>query len=252
MTAMNNQAPPHPSYPNPTVREALCEIQFPAAAATFGADFLHLWPCFEEAFPSLEVHADVVPPVTPPMPGGAAIISGALPTRPRFLARRTSRPLVVQFMSGALTVNTLQPYLGWETFQRDIAEAWEKLQGVLLPQEATKITLRYINDVSMPSDQAWGAGWLAAWGPVPQSIANAVPPFHSLVQLGAGTPDMTGVIITCPAADGVLTVDFERTVQGPFAAGAVLDQVEALHEDVWELFAGLKGPRWNDVLEGKS
>jgi hypothetical protein len=50
-----------------------------------------------------------------------------------------------------------------------------------------------------------------------------------------------------------MIVDFERVTTGDFssAPAAVLDQIDMQHENIWALFADVKGPLWNDALEGK-
>lgn len=240
----------HPSYPNPTIQEALCEIQFPSDASQFGSDFALVWQRLQSNFPKMETHVDVMLPVE------NGFLQGSLPSRPRFLLRHANRQVLVQITPGSFTLNTLPPYLGWQTMREDIMETWRGVQEVLAVLEVSRITLRYIDRVPQPPHLIETAGWLRGGRYVPSAVAEAVPPFQSRVQTGAGLGDTTTLTIShqnAPGPDAAMIVDFERVITGAFssAPAEVLDQVDMLHENIWELFADVKGPLWNDALEGK-
>lgn len=240
----------HPSYPSPTIQEALCEVRFPADTSQFASQFALVWDRLRGEFAQLETHMDVFLPSTT-----NGILSGPLLSQPRFLLRHARRSFLLQFSPGAFTLNTLAPYLGWQTMREDIAAAWQNVQEVLATPTVANITVRYINHVPLsPGDPE---GWLVAGDYVPSSVVSAVPPFQSRVQTGTGTGDTKTLAIghagTPGAADFAMVVDIERISSGNFAADAaqVMDRADALHEDIWDLFEAVKGPRWNDVLEGK-
>ncbi len=240
----------HPSYPNPTIVEALCEIGFEAQPSRLAGDFVRVWPQFSDDFSSLEVHTDVL--TAPRGPLVAALIPEV---RTRFSARRTRRPVTVQFLPGAFAVSTLAPYLGWETFRGDIESGWTAVQLEWGLPRVNHVLVRYINQVSLPAGVVSAEGWLKP-GPF-LAQAEAVGSFQSQVQTGTGTADLTLVMVQhqpgIQVGGGLLTVDIERSLRGDFAAdpAAVLGQIEALHKDIWQVFAGLKGPRWDAVLEGR-
>jgi len=240
-----------PSYPNPTVVEALCEIGFEAEAPRFATDFIRVWPHFQEAFPNLEVHTDLLTSAA-----GGVVAPGPPLFRTRFSARRESRPVVVQFAPGVFAVSTLAPYLGWVTFRKDIEEGWQAVQSEWSLLRVNRIVVRYINRVPLPSGSA-AEGWLQKGDYVARALVEGGGQFHSRVQTGTGTPELTTVSAWHQAgtdpAEAALVVDMERSLEGEFAADleALLGQIDALHDDVWRVFTGLKGPRWDDVLEGK-
>ena len=55
------------------------------------------------------------------------------------------------------------------------------------------------------------------------------------------------------APDFAMIVDIERNLTGsfPVETALIIEQLDALHTDVWNLFKAAKGPQWNDILEGK-
>ena len=240
----------HPSYPSPTIQEALCEIRFPADPLQFPSQFALVWDRLREEFAQLETHMDVFLPSTT-----NGILSGPLLSQPRFLLRHARRSFLLQFTPGAFTLNTLAPYLGWQTMREDIEATWQSVQEVLATPTVTNITVRYINHVALSPGTL--EGWLVADDYVPQAVVSAVPPFQSRVQTGTGTKNTTTLAIghtgTPGGADFAMVVDMERSSGGEFPAETtqIMDRVDALHADIWDLFEAVKGPRWNDVLEGK-
>jgi uncharacterized protein (TIGR04255 family) len=242
----------HPSYPNPTIQEALCEMRFPVGISPFASQFGLIWERLRDQFPGLETFVDVLPP-----PASNIAISGPIPTQQRFVMRHSTRQFLLQFVPGAFTLNTLAPYLGWETMYEDIQAAWQTAQEVLVPEKVTSLTLRYLNRVPLPQPLSVSHRWLVAGDYVPPAVVNSVPPFQSRVQTGTGTGDVTTVAVAqmgLPVDDNfAMIVDIERTLTGNFSAKTpqIMEQVDALHTDVWDLFKAVKGPQWNDILEGK-
>lgn len=242
----------HPSYPNPTIQEALCELRFPVGISPFASQFGLIWDRLRGQFPDLETFVDVLPPPAPNL-----AISGPLPTQQRFVMRHATRQFLLQFVPGAFTLNTLAPYLGWATMYEDIQAVWQAAQEVLVPEQVSSLTLRYINRVALPKPLTAAHHWLTAGDYIPVAAVNAVPPFQSRVQTGTGTGNTTTVALAQMGlpddVDFAMIVDIERTLTGSFSAKTpqIMEQVDALHTEVWDLFKAVKGPQWNDILEGK-
>lgn len=240
----------HPSYPNPTIQEALCEIQFVSNASQFGSDFARVWQRIQPVFPALETYVDVLLPVE------NGVLQGSLPCRPRFLLRHANRQVLVQLSPGSFTLNTLSPYLGWQTMREDILEAWSGVQEALTLSEVNRISLRYIDRVPQPPHLIGLGRWLNAGDYVPQTVAIATPPFQSRVQTGAATGGTMTLTIShqnAPGPDAAMIADFERVIAEvhPSSPAKIVERLDALHEDIWQLFADVKGLLWNDALEGR-
>lgn len=240
----------HPSYPNPTIQEALCEVRFPVGLTPFSSQFAHVWDRLRDEFFLEQTLIDVLPPPAPNV-----ITTGLVPTQPRFVLRHAHRAFVLQFTPGTFTLNTLPPYLGWQTMREDMESAWQKVQGILVVPQITQITLRYINRIPLVPNAT--QGWITAGDYVPGALVKTTPPFHSRVQTGTGTDNIKTLSIGQQDIPGtkerVMLADIERNVMGDFApeAPALMERAEALHTDIWEMFKSIKGPHWNDILEGK-
>lgn len=137
----------------------------------------------------------------------------------------------------------------------DIEEAWQNVQEALRPLSVATITVRYINHVPLTVTDT--QEWLRPSDYLPPAILHATPPFQSRVQTGTGTGNTTTLSIGHFGLPGAaplgMIVDLERSLTGEFPTDTsdVIDRVEALHSDIWDMFAAIKGPRWSDILEGK-
>lgn len=227
-------------------------MRFPVSVSPFASQFGLIWDRLRTQFPDLETYVDVLPP---PAPNFA--ISGPLPTQQRFVMRHKTRQFLLQFVPGAFTLNTLAPYLGWATMYEDIQAAWQTVQEILVPQQVDSLTLRYLNRVPLPQPLGAAHRWLIAGDYLPPAVVNSVPPFQSRVQTGTGTENVTTLTVAQPILSDdtnfAMIVDIERTITGSFSAETpqIMERVDALHTDVWELFKAVKGPQWNDILGGK-
>src|SRR5205807_2020702 len=99
----------HPTYPNPTVTEAICDIRFRLPSSrewkpSFAGD---LFKRIQNEFPDLEVIS----------------LETGLGERPIARFKHKTRSLFLQFYQNSLTINTLPPYQGWQTMRHDALTA---------------------------------------------------------------------------------------------------------------------------------
>lgn len=187
----------------------------------------------------------------------SAISSESVPTQPRFILHHASRKILLQFVPGSFALNTLPPYLGWQTMEEDLQAAWQVVQEILGVTQVTHIGVRYINCVPLTLPWAENRGLLEAGDYISAAVAQTVPPFQSRVQTGTGTDNVTTLSVGHDNMAGepnpIMIVDLERVIGGELSAVAVevIRQVDALHTDIWDIFAAIKGPLWNNILEGK-
>jgi len=58
---------------------------------------------------------------------------------------------VVQFRVDGFTFNRLKPYTSWKSVWPQALELWRKYQNMALPVAITRMALRYINHIALPS-----------------------------------------------------------------------------------------------------
>lgn len=136
----------HPSFANPTIREAICEIHFalPAERSWESHLFGDFYQKIQAEFPGLEPVTETGIQVQ-----RAAGNVGISPARSRMRYRHATRNLLLQLSQGVMTVNTLPPYLGWREMKSDIVRAWKWADETLRPSSVTRVGLRYINFIPL-------------------------------------------------------------------------------------------------------
>jgi uncharacterized protein (TIGR04255 family) len=246
----------HPSYPNPTLVEALCEVHFalspenPWKMSFPGLLLKSIGRDYEETTPAQSVALQFE--VTSEGMGQALV---PLPPRARF--KHKTEPFLIQLAQNTFTVNALAPYPGWHIVQPRILAAWVKATAVLNPSAITRIGLRYINRVRRQSTADQPGNWFRASDYLPAGILSSASGFTSRVEARLNTQDRVVVSLADqpPTPDsefGAFIFDIDRIRERSFPpTKAVLKQViDTLHDDVWGIFAAAKGRQLERVLSG--
>jgi len=109
----------HPSYEHPTIVEALCEVHFRLdkdwQPSLPGELFKHI----QNDYPNMEPVSEMGLQVAL---GPQGMVQQIMPPRQRTRFRHATRPLMVQLGEDILTVNTLEPYSGWQVMEQDVME----------------------------------------------------------------------------------------------------------------------------------
>ncbi len=240
----------HPAFPNPAIREALCEIHFalPEGVAwdssNFGKFFMHI----QSEFPELE-------PVTSSglqvqLTSGRV---GFLPPQSRMRYKHASRNLLLQLSEGIITINVLPKYAGWTQMQADIEQAWVWTKDVLNPTGITRIGLRYINFIPKASSDELPAAWFAPNDYVGGAALASQPGFLSRVEVRGAL--QRHVVVTlgeaAEAEEPIFVLDMDCIHEASEDQFLDLSPVlSSLHDTAWQIFSGFVTPRLRAFLEG--
>ncbi len=134
----------HPTYPNPTVAEAICHVDFdPPTPPTWSVGrptrFLELT---STEYPNIE--------------GGARIgiapafdLSGAVPraiaTPPAFKLQSENKTRYLAVGDMHFAYGQVAPYPGWKSFRKSFLDGWRTFSTLANPSAVLRIDLRYIN-----------------------------------------------------------------------------------------------------------
>jgi uncharacterized protein (TIGR04255 family) len=254
---------PHPTYAKPTIVEATCEIAF-VGETPEPLTSRALYPLYSDEFPEIA-----------PIGGAMSLqvifqqIGGVSPTLPVNQARATN---VAGFKFSTatgdrfvqMTKSTFQyslvgaPYSGWIDFKGKLVDLWSKSQSNLKPQKIVKMGLRYINRIAKEANHPHLADWLRASEDMPAALINSkghflarietmpAPNNLKLVTVADSEPDATFV-------NGAIVLDIDRVCTESFEVSdtKVNDQLENLHNDVWDVFANAKTSLLDSRLNGE-
>lgn len=246
----------HPSYQNPIVSEALCEIHFRLRQGTdwnsafFGRLFEELSPDFPDFEPVTQVGLQVL---FGPQGMGPAIRA----PQPRMRYKHASDKWLVQLSENIFTVNILSIYPGWAQMRADILLAWDKACAVITPADITRIGLRYINRiVRSGSDDAPGE-WLNATAYLPQAALESLPGFLSRLEVRFNVHDRLIVTLAETSAKSdtdtsAIVFDIDRIVERDMDidAQALGKEIDRLHEEVWQVFSASLTQRLDRHMKG--
>ncbi len=244
----------HPTYPNPTITEAACDIHFRLPQASGwkpsipGELFKHIQDEYPEIEPVIEMGFQFE---FGPTGTGTKIV----PQSQKVRFKHRTRPLILQLAENAFSVSTLPPYQGWEVMRGDVLSAWQQVEEVLKPELITRIGLRYINRFDKETDQDRLDGWLIANDYIPKGILASSPGFFLrlhlrlaiedviIITLGDTQPDPTG-------GHGTIIFDIDRIVEKEISPGQDVfkRELERLHTAVWNVFSSAKGEKLEILL----
>jgi uncharacterized protein (TIGR04255 family) len=244
----------YPTYPNPTITEAVCDIRFRLPQekewkpSLPGELFKHIQDEYPEMEPVLEM--------------GLQFEFGPLGTGTKFVPQRQkvrfkhgTRPLILQLAEDSLSISTLPPYQGWEVMRRDVLAAWQRVEEVLQPEVINHIGLRYINRIEKETEQDRLDTWLVANDYIPVGILRSESGFLLREEIHLNTENILIITLGDLKSDvdtghGAIIFDIDRIVEREILTGQeVLEQeMDRLHADVWAVFSSTKGEKLEALL----
>lgn len=246
---------PHPSYPNPTIAEALCEIHFalPDDApwkASFAGD---LFKKIQDDFPVMEPKTEIdFQFELGPQPIGHSL----LPPRQRMCYKHKDRPLLLQLGPNVFTVNVLPEYAGWDMMCQDVLGAWQQAKKALKPEKITRIGLRYINRISMTNDEDMPGEWFHASDYLPVAVLRSKGSFLSRVESQIDPENRIIVTFAESRSDNdsqkkdiIFDIDRIRYKTIPLKDKTLLSEMNHLHDHIWEIFKSAQTDRLKAYLE---
>lgn len=244
----------HPTYPNPTIQEVVCEIHFRLADgvswdsswfSVFFKKIEDLFPIFQPA--SIPVFVEL----TPHPPAAPALV---VPQVIRY--QHASRNVLIQLSDDRIAVNVLPVYPGWQQVSKDIRYAWSKLNEVVSPVAVNRIGLRYINAIERSAQSERLDKWLVPNDFVPAAILQSQIGLSSRMVTRLDDYNRIQVAVNTQASTanpyGTFLLDIDRIIENNIATDIdiLLANVTHLHEDVWKVFNAAKSDSLEQLLQG--
>jgi len=245
----------HPTYPNPTIREVVCELHF-------RLDDNIRWDAswYSEFFKRVEDEFPTFRPVTVPLFIELARQPSASPglVIPQVIRyQHRLRNLLLQLSDNRITVNVLPSYPGWQQVREDIRYAWDKLCEVVQPVEVTRIGLRYINAIERSKADETFDEWLVTSDYIPSAVLKSHPDFSLQVLVQLGGKDRVQVTLADQPSPtslfGTFIFDIDRITEHSIATDvdSLLQEATRLHDDIWEVFQSAKSNNLERLLQGE-
>lgn len=246
----------HPTYPNPTITEAVCDIHFRLPQ---GKEWKPSFP--GELFKQIQ---DEYPEMEPVLEMGFQFEFGPLGTGTKLMPQRQkvrfkhgTRSLILQLSENSLSISTLAPYQGWKVMRHDVLAAWQHVEKVLQPEVIHRIGLRYINRIEKETEQDRLDKWLIANDYISNGIIRSESGFLLREEIHLDSKNILIITLGDSKPDessryGAIIFDIDRILEQDEPAGQdALERVmQHLHTDVWEVFSSAKGEKLEALLRG--
>lgn len=246
----------YPTYPHPTITEAVCDIYFQLPQTKEwkpslpGELFKHIQKDYPEMEPVLEMGLQFE---------FGPLGSGTKFAHPRQKVRfkHSTRPLMLQLAENSLSINTFAPYEGWKVMSSDILEAWKRVEEILQPRIISRIGLRYINRIDKETERDRPSTWLVANDYISEGILHSGPGFLLREEIHLDTENVLIITLGDPTSDinsehGAIIFDIDRIVEREIETKPeVLQQeIDRLHTGVWEVFSSAISEKLEVLLQG--
>lgn len=247
----------HPTFPNPIIQEAICEIHFRLPDSVVWDSSL-----FGELFKHIQSEFPVFEPVTQVGiqfqigPGGMG--QAFLPPQQRMRYKHASRNLLLQLSSNTLTVNVLPKYPGWKMLSKDILNSWRQTRKAIKLESITRIGLRYINLIKRVHANEPPGDWLTPSDFIPMSVLSSLPGFLSRLETRTDVHNRAIVTLgemtmSADQSHNPIVLDIDCIVEKEIELhnDAITDELERLHDVVWNIFSASMTPRLKQLLQGE-
>ena len=243
----------HPTYPFPTIKEALCEIHFGLRegetwrSAIFGEFFNAVQADFPEMEPVQQYGFQL-------LAGPTAFEHKVIPPRQMVRYTHKDRKLLMQLAEGTLTVNILPVYEGWQTMQKSVLDAWGRVMEVIRPSIVRRIGLRYIDFIPRERPEETPGDWLRESEYLPKAVLRSLTGFLSRTEMKMD-PETRLVVALGEAEDQppavVLDVDCIVEKQMGTDTDSIARETQRLHDLESEVFFASLTPRLERKLKGE-
>jgi uncharacterized protein (TIGR04255 family) len=245
----------HPSDPNPTIAEALCEIHFrqPPGKVWPPTAFGDFFKRIQREYPEMQPVVDLGVQFEA---GSLGVGQTLLPPRPRMRYKHATRPLLLQLVENVFTLNVLAPYPGWGVMRREVLRVWQQLKRVLEPSVITRIGLRYINRIDRQAKDEPAGAWLVAGDYIAPAVLRSAPGFLSRVETRPAMDNRLIITLGDAAPEGeslygAIIFDIDRIAEQelPPEREDVARQIDRLHRHVREVFDSSKSTKLDQLLK---
>lgn len=246
----------HPSFPNPTIAEALCEIHFGLNKKTkwnqvwYGKFYEKIREEFDTMEPKQVIDVNSIL-------GPQGVAQAVSPPIIRMFYYHKKRHYLLQLSPDIFTVNEIKKYPGWNIFIEDIQNGWNQLCEVIKPDKVTRIGLRYINKIPRTESNRQLGEWLADTKYYPKHILSIDSNFLSRFEYNIN-PDHRVIVTVGQSLNSKepvkpIVLDLDTILKTDLSANwsHLKAHINNLHEQIWEIFFSSITPRLKKYLEGQ-
>lgn len=222
------------TFPNAPITEALIEIKtkLPSSSSLSSLEGLH--PQIESDYPTkkprttwestIEFKAD-----KEPITKNTSRVDG-------YCFGSTDKKQVVQYRLDGFTFSRLRPYTAWKTVSEEAKRLWDIYKTGVKLECVTRLALRYINSIEIPSKDFELEEYLSEPPKIPQGLPQLFDNFFTRLEIPFPDRGAKAVVMQTPSSkkDPVATIiilDIDVFAEG---------QISPDSPRLWEIFRNLR------------
>lgn len=234
----------HPTYNNPAIVEAVCEIRLESGKSSNWDT--NNFSKFKQLVSSDYPEESPVQQHSVEIQFGPAGAKRAVEIEQRMMYRNADRTRLLQFGPSGLIVNFLPKYNGWKHFECEIINRCGQACAIHGRDQIYKVGLRYINKLPPISRNETLSKWLRASDYLPQSLTSKPAGFLRLETFSANGVKAVltvGKNESLSNADNrifMLDIDCIMEISGGAPSSDIKRILNLLHDESWNIFSGAK------------
>jgi uncharacterized protein (TIGR04255 family) len=240
----------HPSFPNPTICEAVCEINFKVISDAewqnkiFGDLFKEICNDFPIQEPLIQTNIY--------LQKDKEGLLQILPPQQWVRYKNNKNNLILQLTKNILTINLLPKYPGWEQMKEYILNYSIKVSKIIQSEAITQIGLRYINSIERNNPEETPGTWFNNNDYIPNSVLTSLPGF--LYRNEFLINNNHRVVITVAEKDNnekkdiILDIDCISNKQIEIKKKLIDKEIETLHQKAIDIFFSFRSPNIDKLL----
>lgn len=241
-----------PQYPNPPIREAVCEFRYQEDghwdSASPGLVYAALRPEFPRRLaddrPNQLVGAES-PNLLPQPLQDIGLGLQIVPYSPVRFWREADESGYIAVAPYRLSVHHFKPYPSWEQFGEIIRKGAKAYQDILNPTRIQRIGLRYINDLNLGQVRVSPADFLEFYPFIGQHLPQNLSGFRCSVQIGFENErdSLNLQVTTAPLPLGenvqlILDLDYFLVQPDEVSLYQAAEWLETAHSNLESVFEG--------------
>ncbi len=244
----------HPTYPNPTIVEAVCEICFQLDTESRwdvkrSGDLL---PSLEPLFTDFEISARPKLDVQQTADGG--ISHTILPDNLAYQFKDEEGSRRLQLSNASFVYNVVGAYPGWPDVLAEVLNYWKIVSGAIGAEAVSKVGLRYINKISTSVEKPTISDWLISNDFLAPALVESKGGFLLRQETKPTEEDKCILTIGMGPADpedgcSSIVFDIDRIVSAEIKLDDIQSVLESLHVDVSKIFEQSKSENLDLLLK---
>lgn len=248
-TPMSSIQQETPSYPNPTIIEAVAEVYFDRSLSTdelesLQCHFQESYRCDKERLVSINTSI-----------GPSGINSNLVETQDFRIKVNICKSGLLQIYKERLSFHWLNKYPGWPVFKQQLQSLIEQFQNQISVSRATQIGVRFINKVDRKSRSQQVGRWLKGSRYYPMDLLQAKRDYFYRGRWPTGESSLLQICIAedCKAVGNcyplLLDIDIVRSYSQPVDLSQDLAEViDRSHQEVYLIFDSATSAHYKKLL----